>query len=89
MYHARKLDNFDVHHRLDFECISRSLLIQGEPSFGKTVTLLELAPRLLELTGENDMQLVPRVLSYGIWAGTFFVEPGKKESAICLRQLYR
>jgi hypothetical protein len=49
-------------------CISRSLLIPGEPGFEKTVTLLDLARSLLELTCEDDMQPVPLVLSLSDWS---------------------
>jgi DNA polymerase III delta prime subunit len=55
MYHVQLLDNLDAHHRLGFEFISRSLLILGEPGFGKTMTLVDLTRSLLELTGEDDI----------------------------------
>jgi hypothetical protein len=51
-----------------FECISRTLLILGEPGFRKTVTLLEFVRSLLELTGEDDRQPVPLVLSLSQWS---------------------
>jgi Cdc6-like AAA superfamily ATPase len=68
MYHVRLLDDLDVHHRLVFDCVSHSLLILGEPGFGKTVTLLELVRSLLELTGGDDIQPVPLVLSLSYWS---------------------
>ena len=68
MYHVQLLDNLDVHHKLGFKRISRSLLILGEPGFGKSVTLLELARSLLELTGEDDMQPVSLVLGLSYWS---------------------
>jgi hypothetical protein len=59
MYHVRKLDNFDVHHRLSFKCISRSPLIRGEPGFGKRATPLNSCEVYLTERGQSKFTLTP------------------------------
>lgn len=50
-----------------FEKNGQSLLLLGEPSSGKTVTLLQLAEKLLTIAEENDSAPIPVIFNLASW----------------------
>ena len=73
-----------------FEKFGRSLLILGEPGSGKTITLLQLASKLITLSQRNELEPIPIILNLSSWhEEQYFLEDWLVEEMLFQYQVAR